>query len=174
MKISHWLLIVCLTASLACSATAFANDAPASDDSIREMLAITNAHKLIDTIKLQINSLVAAAQQQAVQGKPLTPEKQAIIDRMQTRMQAALDEMLNWQTLEAMYVRIYRASFTQDELDGMMAFYRTAAGQALINKMPLVTQNLMSEVQGQMKPMQEKIQQIQREATQELKDLPAK
>jgi hypothetical protein len=46
--------------------------------------------------------------------------------------------------------------------------------EALIDKMPLVTQNLMSEVQGQMKPMQEKIQQIQRAATQELKDLPAK
>jgi hypothetical protein len=170
LKISHWLLIACL----ACTGTALANDAPASDDSIREMLAITNAHKLIDTIKLQINSMVAAAQQRALQDKPLTPEKQATIDRMQTRMQAALDEMLNWESLEAMYVRIYRASFTQDELDGMMAFYRTAAGQALINKMPLVTQNLMSEVQGQMKPMQEKLQQIQREATQELQDLPAK
>jgi uncharacterized protein len=170
LKISHWLLIACLAGS----GTALANDAPASDDSIREMLDITNAHKLIDTIKLQINSMVAAAQQQTLQGKPLTPEKEAIIGRMQTRMQAALDEMLNWESLEAMYVRIYRASFTQDELDGMMAFYRTAAGQALINKMPLVTQNLMSEVQGQMKPMQEKIQQIQREATQQLKDLPAK
>jgi hypothetical protein len=170
LKISLWILIACVL----CARTALANDAPASDDSIRELLRITNAHKLIDTIKVQVNSMVSAAQQQAAQSKPLTPERQAIIDRMQTRMQAALDEMLNWQSLEAMYVRIYRASFTQDELDGMMAFYRTAAGQALINKMPVVTQNLMNEVQGQVKPMQEKIQQIQREATQELKDLPAK
>jgi hypothetical protein len=107
-------------------------------------------------------------------GKTITPEKQAVLDRMQTKMEAALDEMLNWDALQGMYLRTYRASFTQDELDGMMAFYRTPAGIAMIKKMPLVMQNVMGEMQSVMKPMQVKMREIQRETMQELQALPDK
>ena len=73
-----------------------------------------------------------------------------------------------------MYLRTYRASFTQDELDGMMAFYKTPAGIAMTKKMPLVMQNVMGEMQSVMKPMQVKMREIQRETMQELQALPDK
>jgi uncharacterized protein len=163
-----------LFACLLFAGSAIANDAPASDASIRELLKITDAHKMVDAMKIQIDTMVKASMQQATQGKAITPERQAVLDRMQTKMAAVVDEMLNWDTLEGVYLRTYRASFTQDELDGITAFYKTPAGQAMIKKLPLVMQNVMGEMQSMMKPMQLKIQAIQRESLQELKDLPAK
>jgi hypothetical protein len=151
-----------------------ANDAPASDKSIRELLAITDAHKLIDTVRGQVDAMVKASSQQAMQGQTITPEKQAILDRMRTKMEAVIDEMLSWDTLESVYLRTDRASFTQDELDGIMRFYKTRAGQAMIKKMPVVMQNVMAEMQGLLQPMRQRMQEIQRETLQELKDLPAK
>ena len=165
--------VAALIACLLLAGPAIANDAPASDESIRKLLVITDAHKLIDTMKAQVDAMVRASSQQALQGKSITAERQAVLDRMQTKMEAVIDEMLDWDTLQGLYLRTYRASFTQDELDGIMKFYKTPAGQALIKKMPVVMQNVMSEMQGMLKPMQEKIQQIQRETIQELKDLPA-
>jgi hypothetical protein len=109
-----------------------------------------------------------------MQGQTITPEKQAILDRMRTKMEAVIDEMLSWDTLESVYLRTYRASFTQDELDGIMRFYKTRAGQAMIKKMPVVMQNVMAEMQGLLQPMRQRMQEIQRETLQELKDLPAK
>jgi len=50
----------------------------------------------------------------------------------------------------------------------------TAAGQAMIKKMPLVMQNVMGEMQSVMKPMQVKMREIQRETTQALQALPDK
>ena len=170
MKNRHSVLLACLFLA----GPAAANDAPASDESIQELLVITDAHKLIDTMKLQVQAMVRTSSKQAMQGQTMTPEKQAVLDRMQAKMEAALNEMLNWDSLQAMYLRTYRASFTQDELDGMMSFYKTPAGMAMIKKMPVVMHNVMGEMQGMMKPMQEKMQEIQRETVQELKDLPAK
>ncbi len=118
--------------------------------------------------------MIRTSSKQAMQGRTVTPERQAVLDRMQAKMEAALDEMLNWDALQAMYLRTYRASFTQDELDGMMAFYKTSAGQAMIKKMPLVMQNVMGEMQGMMKPMQVKMREIQRETMEELQALPDK
>ncbi len=153
---------------------AIANDAPASDESIRQLLAITEARKLLDSMKLQVDAMTKTSVQQAMQGKTVTPERQAILDRMHSKMDAVLNEMLSWDTLEPIYVRTYRESFTQDELDGITAFYKTTAGQALIKKTPVVMQNVMAEVQGLMRPSLEKIQQIQKETQHELNDLPAK
>jgi hypothetical protein len=68
-------------------------------------------------------------------------------------------------------MRTYRDSFTQDEIDGVIKFYKSAAGQAYVKKLPLVMQNVMREMQGIMKPLQEKMLAIQKEATQEFKDL---
>ncbi len=170
MKYRHSVLLACVLLA----GPAIANDLPASDESIQELLVITDAHKLIDTMKVQVQAMIRTSSKQAMQGKTITPEKEAALDRMQAKMEAALDEMLNWDALQAMYLRTYRASFTQDELDGMMAFYKTSAGQAMIKKMPLVMQNVMGEMQGMMKPMQVKMREIQRETMEELQALPDK
>jgi hypothetical protein len=53
----------------------------------------------------------------------------------------------------------------------VIKFYKSAAGQAYVKKLPLVMQNVMQEMQGFMKPLQEKMISIQRESMQELKDL---
>jgi len=170
MTIRHSLIL----AWLLLAAPAFANDAPASDESIREMLTVTDAHKLIDTVRGQVDAMMKDSMQQALQGKALSADPQAILDRMQTKMSAVVDEMLDWNGLQSMYVRIYRASFTQDELDGILAFYKTPAGKAMINKMPVVMQNVMAEMKNLIGPMQQKLLQIQRETLQEMKDSGAK
>jgi len=171
VRIKYWPLLACL---LIAGPVLAKNDAPASDESIRELLAITDAHKLIDTVRGQVDAMVNSSSQQALQGKTITPERQAILDRMRTKMEAVIDDMLNWDTLQGVYLRTYRASFSQSELDGILKFYKTPAGQAMIKKMPVVMQNVMGEMQGLLQPMQQRMQEIQRETLQELKALPEK
>jgi uncharacterized protein len=162
-----WVIAACL----AFGGAASANDAPASDESIRQLLEITDARHLIDTVRSQVNDMVSASLQQAQQDAPLNPQKQAILNDMRKKMLGAMDEMLNWDTLLPMYMRTYRESFTQDELDGITAFYKSTAGQAFVKKMPLVMRNMMGEIQALMKPMREKLLAIQRDTQQQLKSL---
>jgi hypothetical protein len=156
---------------LMCTGAVAANNAPASDASIREMLDLTNAQQIIAGMKGQINALMSTTVQNALKGQTLTPERQAIIDRMSAKMSAAASDMLNWDALLPIYLRTYRDSFTQDEIDGVNKFYKSAAGKAYVKKLPLVMQNVMGEMQGIIQPLQEKMLAIQKEAMQELKDL---
>src|SRR5271155_4973182 len=148
-----------------------ANNAPASDASIRQMLELTNAQQIIAGMKGQMDALMNATVQNAMKGQAITPERQAIIDRMTAKMTAAASDILNWDALLPFYLRTYRDSFTQDEIDGVNKFYKSAAGQAYVKKLPLVMQNVMGEMQGIIKPLQEKMLAIQKEAMQEFKDL---
>lgn len=156
---------------LVSAAAAAANNAPASDASIREMLDLTNAQQMIAGMKGQMSTIMNNAMRNAMQGQNVTPEKQAILDRMTAKMSAAAADVLNWDTLQPLYMRTYRESFTQDEIDGVIKFYKSPAGRAYVKKLPVVMQNVMQDMQGLMKPLQEKMMAIQRETMQELKDL---
>jgi len=158
-----WMLMTAVAAA--------ANNAPASDASIRQMLELTNAQQMIAGMKGQMSTMMNTAMQNATRGVPLTPERQAIIDRMAAKMSAVVADMLSWDDLLPIYMRTYRDSFTQDEIDGAIKFYKSAAGQAYVKKLPLVMQNVMREMQGILKPAQDKMLAIQKETMQEIKDL---
>ena len=81
---------------------------------------------------------------------------------------AGIKEVLDWNKLEPMYVRVYQKSFTQGEVDGLIAFYKTPTGQALLTKMPVVMQNTMSEVQEMIKPMMQRMERMQQEIVAEI------
>jgi|ERR1700733_4677306 hypothetical protein len=165
------LLTAALAWMLMCSGAHAANNAPASDASIREMLELTNAHQLLDNMKGQINGMMTNAIHDAVKNQPVTPERQAILDRMTEKMTAVATDVMNWDQLMPIYLRTYRESFTQDEIDGVNKFYKSPAGKAYTKKLPVAMQNVMVEMQGLIKPMQEKMAAIQRESLQELKQL---
>lgn len=186
MRIKYLLLAACLIlsapalsddASPAKDSTpkhaASGKDAPASDASIRELLELSNAKQLLESVRVQVNRMMEASMRQATQGKEISPDKQAVLDDMRTQMLAVFDEMMSWDKLQDLYMRTYRASFTQGEIDGIIKFYKTPAGKALINKLPVIMQNVMTEVQGMLQPMQQKLMKIQQDAMQKLKSQPA-
>ena len=59
---------------------------------------------------------------------------------------------------------IYKQSFTQKEVNGMLDFYKSEPGQAVIAKMPLVMQNTMQAMQARMNTTFPKLQKLQQDA----------
>jgi hypothetical protein len=142
---------------------------PPTEASIKQMLEITQVHKMLDTMEAQMVTFMKQTMGQATQGQPVTPQIQKDIDRRQADMLSMFHEFLNWEKLEPMYVRIYQKSFTQGELTGIIDFYKTPAGQAMIAKMPVVMQNTLGEVQQMMQPVMLKVRQQQQEIVAEIK-----
>lgn len=142
---------------------------PPSEASIKQLLETAQAHKTVDAVMVQMDALMKQAVQQATQGRPVPPKVQGDIDKRQAEVMAGLKEMLVWSKLEPLYIRVYQKSFTQQEVDGMIGFYKTPAGQAVMSKMPVVMQNTMNEMQQMMGPMMQKIRQMQQEVVAEMK-----
>jgi hypothetical protein len=159
--------------TLLAAAAASANDAPPSDASILELTTLSHSQELFNGMRPQLDAMVSSSMKEASQGQVITPERQAILDRMRAKMVAAFDEFFNADALQRIHVRVYQATYTQDEVDGLIAFYKTPAGQALVNKGPLLMQNTMDEMRALMHPMTQRINQIKIDAEQEMKAPPA-
>ena len=63
----------------------------------------------------------------------MNAEQDRIIAEFRGKVVELLRTELSWEKMEATYYRMYRETFTQSELDGMLAFYKTDAGKALID-----------------------------------------
>ena len=155
-----------LIALLLCSTAAIA--APASENSIKQLLTVTQAQKLVDGMRAQFDSLMNSAVQQSLQGKTPTPKQQQAITNMKNRMVSLIQGELAWGKLEAMYLRLYKESFSEEEVAGMLAFYKTPAGQAVIHKMPVLMQQTMLEVQKMSSGMTPKMKIVQEQFAAEM------
>ena len=144
---------------------------PASVDSIKELLVVTESKKLLDGMFPQIDALIKSTMSQAVAGKNLTEEQQRELEKTFPKITAeimqAMREELSWEKLEPMYLEIYQKSFAQEEVDGMLSFYKSPAGVAVIKKMPVVMQETMMAMQQRMGPMIARIEKAVEEAVAE-------
>ncbi len=166
----HRFLQIFAAAVLAQSAffgAAYANTP--SDTSIEQLLQETNSEAMLTQMYSGLEQSIAAGMRQAMAGKPLTAEQERLIKAAPARLMEVLKEDLNWARMKPMYLRIYRESFSQEEIDGLLAFYRSAAGRAFVNKMPAVMQKSMLAGQDLMKDAGPRIQAAMQKAIEEAK-----
>jgi uncharacterized protein len=155
---------------LLCAAPVMADESmPASDASIRELLVVTDSEKLINGVYEQLDSMMQGMMQQTLAGHTLTPEQQTIIDDMRARMVAIFKEEMSWSVFEPMMIEIYRTTFTESEVQGMLQFYKSDPGRAVVAKMPAVMQASVQLTQQRLSTMLPKIQQLQQETSARLK-----
>jgi len=143
--------------------------APPTVESIDKLLAVTNAQKMIDSMYATMEPMMRSVMAETAKGKTLSAEQQRAMDAFPAAMSKAMREELNWEKLRPLYVQIYQESFTQEELDGLVAFYQSPAGAAMINKMPLVMQKSMNAMQSRLGPLMQKMQKAAEDALNESK-----
>jgi hypothetical protein len=161
--------VVTVVFAVFASQVALAQDAKPSEASIRQLFEVMHSSKLLDAYLTQIDATVRASMQQAFAGQQPTPKQQKIMDELGRNIAALVKEELNWATFEPMMIEVYRNTFSQHEVDGMLTFYRSEAGQAVIAKLPTAMQQTMTSMQSHVKTLTPKIVQLEKDSAAQLK-----
>lgn len=118
--------------------------APASQDSVEALLSVTKTEAVMDSLYSGMDQMMRQTVNQTVEGKSLSAEQQHAIDTLPEKFVAIMRKEMSWQQMKPLYVRLYRETFEQEEIDGMLAFYNSPTGTALINKTPLLMQKSLT------------------------------
>ena len=77
---------------------------------------------------------------------------------IEAKISPILSQQLSWDQLKPQYVKAYADTYTEEELDAILAFYKSPAGQAWFAKSPEVgekarqiTQQAMQDAQAQVR-----------------------
>lgn len=146
-----------------------AHAAPPSVESIETLLELTHSEKMLDSIQSAMDQMMRKGMADATKGQTLTPAQQRVLEVLPGKAAQMMREEMNWSQLRPLYVQIYQESFTQEEVDGLVAFYKSPAGVALVNKMPVVVHKSMSVMQGRMGAMMQKMEKLRQEILDEAK-----
>ena len=149
-------LIVLLAAVSFCAA-AQAQTARPSEQSIDTLLELGKSRQLVDQMIAITGKSMREAMNAALDGKTPTQKQQKAMEALATKYEQSLRDTLNWDKLRPMYVQVYQETFTQSDIDGVTAFYKSPAGVAFIDKMPLAIQRLQSIMMTRMAPLMKQI-----------------
>jgi hypothetical protein len=90
----------------------------------------------------------------------VTPEQKKQIADFQQRILALVNQKLGWKALEPDFITLYATTYTEEELDGILAFYKSPVGQKMLEKTPElmaksteITQQKMRQIQPEMNQM---------------------
>lgn len=154
-----------LAKPLSLLALLFALAAPAAfaatptDAQVDKLMEVMRVRESLDAMWPQVQAVQAQAVQQATAGKTLTAEQRAEIDAMLEKTMVRLHDTLSWQNLQPVYREIYAKTFDEADIEAMIGFYSSEAGQHLLDKMPQLMQNTMAATQRLLMPMLAQMQQ---------------
>ena len=137
---------------------------------MQRLLKLSHAEDNITKIENILDTNISKELQKLTNNQPGSIDQQMVLNRYRDKMTAMLHEELSWDKYEPIILKIYEETFTQEEIDGMIAFYKTRAGQAVVNKMPIVMQKTLSEIQVYVAPLMKRANKLAMETARELKE----
>ncbi len=134
---------------------------PTKQAKIERILTLTNAQATIDQIFDQVKAMTAS---QLPPGA--TPEQQAKAKEMTGKIMDLVKARMSWDKMRPQYAKAYDETFSAGEIDGILSFYESPAGRAILQKMPQLLSKTMTIAQSQMAEIMPEIQRIAKEAAQ--------
>ena len=126
---------------------------PADDARIDRLLEVTRAREMLDATLPQIEASQQQMLAQMTAGRELDAAQRQRIDALLASSSSAVRKALSWENLAPVYRDIYRQTFTGEDIDAIIAFYESPAGQRMLEKMPALMQNTMTAMQRLVVPM---------------------
>ncbi len=136
--------------------------APPSDQSIEQMMRVMQVEPMLNQMLTQMDTGMRTGMEQglqrSMQGKTPTDAQKNQMAAFQTRLSGIIKDELAFAKVKDIYLQVYRETFTQDEINSIIAFYSSPAGKAMVEKVPVAMQKAGSLMQTRIGPMTEKVQ----------------
>jgi hypothetical protein len=138
---------------------------------VEEMIRITKMDQMMSQMMDQMAERMKAMTSKQTANLNMSADQRKIFDNYQAHIHQIMADSISWDKMKPLIITVYSETYTDEELDGILAFYRTPAGQALIAKSPQLVAKTMDLVQKQMLDTQPKIQQATEDFTHRMKQL---
>ena len=124
---------------------------------VEEMLRLTKTEQGLHEQLTNLQTRIGELSKQQFNLPTPTPDQTAAITEYQGKVQQITTQEVGWDQIRPLIVKLYSDSFTDAELDGIISFYKSPAGEALVAKMPEVSGKTTATVQDRIKELQPKL-----------------
>jgi hypothetical protein len=123
---------------------------------IEELMQASQVDRMLKVMLDQMKNMQAGQLAQMIPPGEDRERQEAV----QRKTMALIAERLSFDKCKPIYVKVYAETFTEEEIDGILGFYKSSAGKAMLEKMPQMMARmmpLMQQLMADMKPDLDKI-----------------
>jgi len=106
---------------------------------IEEMLTLEKMDSMMQKMADQARARNKDVVKNVLAGRPMTDIDRRILEENLSKMNALVSDQINWQKLKPAYIDLYAAAYSEEEIDGILAFYKSPVGQVMLAKDPELT-----------------------------------
>ena len=136
----------------------------ASDDqtgrkAAEELVALTGAEGMLAGVRAQIAEMMVA-QLKRIEVPDDLKDTMALY---QQRIRDLISDQMSFAKMKDSYTDVYASVFTAEELNGILAFYKTTVGKALSEKTPVLSKRIQDLAQAQVQKLGPAVQKMTEE-----------
>lgn len=114
-------------------------DEASKEKKIRELFEVTHVAETVQQARqIMVEHAHTLVNSTIRKDLPLTASEQGDVDAFLAAVVGLAAEQYDWKALEPKYVHLYASVYSEDELDGLLTFYRTPFGQSVLAKLPAI------------------------------------
>ena len=147
-----------LAVLLACCVPAHADEA-SRQAKVEQLFTLMHMDRTIQEMTDGMMAQMTGIMKQQI-GSTMSPQQKAIYDDFVKQMSTLVTGAVSWKQLEPEYVKLYAQDFSDEELDGLIAFYKSPTGQAFVEKTPELTRQSNALSQERVMALMPKIQEL--------------
>ncbi len=140
---------------------------------VEEMLTLTKtdtiSQNMLASVPVRVKTL--AARQPAV-AAATTPEQKKLADDYLNQMATIAQSGAKWTELKPKLIDLYVATFTEADLDGILTFFKTPAGQDYVAKSPELSGKTVDILQGAISALQPQFEAATKAFQTQMQNLP--
>ena len=121
-------------------------------------MTLLHTERTVQDISDNIRKQVIDAVERAPGPNP-TPDQVAKVDDFKKKVTGMIDAQLGWASMKPGFIDVYVKAFTEEQLDGIVAFYKSPAGLVLLDKMPEVNSQFGQLGQDKVSALQDQLRQ---------------
>jgi hypothetical protein len=125
---------------------------------VHEMLAALRMEETTNRLEHAQEVQIQTMSKQQLAGITLEADQQKAYNEFRQNLVDLIRASMSWKALEPEFVKMYSDAYSEEEMDGILAFYRTSAGRAMLAKTPELTEKSITISQQRMAAISPKIQ----------------
>jgi hypothetical protein len=125
----------------------------------QEMMSLLHTDKLVQQVADNLMKQITQAADKA-SGPDATPDAKAKIADFEKQCSQMIEAQVGWKSMQEKFTDIYAKHFTEEQLDVIIAFYKSPAGVSLIASMPDVNSEVGQFGQSRVQAVQPQLQQL--------------
>jgi uncharacterized protein len=127
---------------------------------VQELFAVMHISQMTDAIVASVRKQMDTSVRSMPGMEHATPEQSRLLNEYEGKVLAMVNDTVSWKVLEPQMADLYAATYSDDEINGLLAFYKGPVGQALLAKTPELTQKSLEISQSRLLALQPQVNEL--------------